>query len=179
MSLRPGSLRLWLPLALLAFGLAFFVNVAVQQSYRQSANDPQIQLAEDTAATLANGATPDSLIPNQNVDLATSLAPAIIIYDEQTHPLTGSGHLKGVLPSLPAGSYHDARNNGEVRVTWEPQPGVRQAAVLVHTAGNHGFVLATRSLREVESREDHLALMTALTLAASLVGTFVLILIAP
>jgi len=173
------SLRLWLPIALVSVGVTFFAHVAIQQSYRSSANDPQIQLAQDAATTLATGADPASVVPATTVDLAHSLAPAIVVYDEQAHPTAGSARLNGDLPSLPAGSYRDARAHNEVRVTWEPTPGVRQAAVLEHVAGNHGFVLATRSLREVEQREDHLSLMAALTLAGLLIGSFVLILIAP
>ena len=39
---------------------------------------------------------------------------------------------------------------GEDRLTWQPEPGVRSATVVVHYQGAQaGFVMAGRSLREV------------------------------
>jgi hypothetical protein len=41
------------------------------------------------------------------------------------------------------------------RITWQPQSGVRSAIVVTQFKGpNPGFILAGRSLREVEIRED-------------------------
>ena len=42
----------------LACGICY---VAVQQTLRQSANDPQIQMAEDAAAALAKGEKPEGV----------------------------------------------------------------------------------------------------------------------
>jgi hypothetical protein len=51
MARRSGNTFLrWLPLAVAITILAGLVYATVQQSLRQGANDPQIQLAEDTAA---------------------------------------------------------------------------------------------------------------------------------
>jgi len=48
-------LKHWLLIAIVVTGLIGLVYVAVQQDLRQGANDPQIQMAEDTAAKFANG----------------------------------------------------------------------------------------------------------------------------
>ena len=74
-------IRAWLPLAVLATAFCGLAYVTVQQALRQDANDPQIQMAEDTAAALDKGAGSDAVLPAQHVELASSLAPFVILYD--------------------------------------------------------------------------------------------------
>jgi hypothetical protein len=76
---------------------------------------------------------------------------------------------------VPAGILDYVRTRGEDRVTWQPEPGVRIAAVVVHFKGTQpGFVLAGRSLREAEVREDNALIEAgmawAFAMAASLVA---------
>ena len=72
----------WLPLAVAVTGLSLLVHVAVQQNYRQSLNDPQIQMAEDGAAKLGDGGVPaDIVVRGGMIDIAQSLAPWIAVYD--------------------------------------------------------------------------------------------------
>jgi hypothetical protein len=56
--------------------------------------------------------------------------------------------------------FDNAREKGENRITWEPKEGVRIAAVIKRfegkTASTSGFVLAGRSLDEVEKRQKNL-----------------------
>jgi hypothetical protein len=55
------SLQLRLTILLMAglgTALCALIYVTVHQSYRQTANDPQIQLAEDGAQQLAHGVAP-------------------------------------------------------------------------------------------------------------------------
>ena len=47
-----------------AFGTLY---AAVQQDYRQSANDPQIAMAEDAANALKGGDVPASVVPRKPV----------------------------------------------------------------------------------------------------------------
>ena len=54
---------------------------AAQQVLRLTANDPQIQMAQDAAASLNAGNTPTSLVPSK-VDSKVSLAPFIEVYDK-------------------------------------------------------------------------------------------------
>lgn len=164
----------WLPLALLMTLVSLMVYGAVQQDLRQSANDPQIQMAEDTARALAGGKLPATLVQGETVDIATSLSPYLIIFNDAGQPTASSARLNGQTPALPNGVFDFVRQQGEDRITWQPQPGVRSATVIVPYRGsNPGFVLAGRSLREVEKREDQLTTNLALGWIVSQIALFV------
>jgi hypothetical protein len=146
-----------------------------QQVLRISANDPQIQIAEDTATALVNGAAPAEFMPStrQPSDVSQSLATFIIIFDQNGTALESSATLSGQVISPPVGVFEYARIHGEDRFTWQPTTRERFAAVLKYYSGGHsGFVLVGRSLREVENREDSLLKIVAL---AWLLSIFVLI----
>ena len=165
-----GVLRYWLPGVVVATILVGLVYAAAQQTLRQGANDPQIQLAEDTAAALAGGAAARSLVPPQTVDIGRSLAPFLIVFDRDGQVAASSAVLDGATPALPPGVLDATRQRGENRLTWQPRPGVRIASVVTAVNGGAGgYVLAGRSLREVESRIDEVGLLVALAWLA-LVG---------
>jgi hypothetical protein len=162
----------WLPMVTLVTILCALVYVVDQQALRMSANDPQIQLAEDGAGALAQGASAQSLLPTNTIDVATSLAPFMIVYNDTGEPTASSGFLHGKIPTLPAGILDYVRNTGEDRVTWQPEGGVRIATVVVRASGtSSGFVLVGRSLRETEKRVDQLTLLVGLAWLASLFAT--------
>ncbi len=151
--------------------LSGFIYGAVQQDLRQSANDPQIQMAEDAARWLEGGALPLSVLPVITVDISQSLSPYLIVFNEQHNPLATSATLHGTTPVPPEGVFAFARTHGEDRLTWQPEIGVRSAIVVIHYGGPQpGFVLTGRSLREVEKREEKLSFMTT---AAWLIALFV------
>jgi hypothetical protein len=131
-----------------------------QQVLRMSANDPQIQLAEDGAQRLRDGEDPARVIPDRHVDMATSLAPFVIVYDDNLHPVASSSHLNGSIPTPPRGVFDFVRSNNQERVTWQPRPGVRIASVV--TRSKNGFVLAGRNMREVEIRESQVFKLAAM-----------------
>ena len=153
----------WVPLAFVICCFSGLTYLAVQQDYRQSANDPQIQMAEDAASTLSSGGLVQSVIPPGMVDIAGSLSPYVVIYDASGNPVAGDGILDGALPALPAGVFDSVRAmGGEDRITWQPRPGVRSAIVIDKISGDQsGFVMAGRSIREVEIREDRLMFQAA------------------
>jgi len=154
-------LKRWLPLAIAATLIIGLNYVLAQQVLRMSANDPQIQMAEDAAAALSAGQSLESIVPTNKIDIAISLAPYLAVYDDAGKPLASSGLLHNQIPSLPSGVFDYVRANGENRITWQPEPGVRSAIVVTRISGaRQGFVMAGRSLREVEVREN-----TALQLA--------------
>lgn len=162
----------WLPIGVALTAILGFAYVSVQQVLRTSGNDPQIQLAEDGAAMLAAGRAPADVLPDVlSVDASESLAPYAAVYDAGGHPLAWSARMDGAPPSPPAGVFNYARAQGENRVTWQPRAGVRHAIVIASYTqedGASGFVLAGRSLREIERREAQLsALMLSVWLAAS------------
>jgi hypothetical protein len=152
----------WLPLAIATAGLCGLVYLAVQQSLRISANDPQIQMAEDAVSALDAGTSVDSIVPGSKVELSTSLAPFIIVFDDSGNVVGSSATLHGVTPNYPTGVLDYTRKNGEDRVTWQPENGIRMATVVARY--NHGFVMAGRSLREVEIRISNLEKICGLTM---------------
>ncbi len=155
--------RFWLPLAAVTTLLSGLIYLAVQQSLRWGANDPQIQMAEDTAAALAAGGSPEMMLPAVQVEMSTSLAPFMVIYNAAGEPQASSASLHGAAPALPSGIFDYTRQKGEDRVTWQPEAGVRIAAVVVAYGGAQpGFVLAGRSMREVEIRENQVEEITGI-----------------
>jgi hypothetical protein len=155
-------LRGWLPLAIATAGLCGLAYLTVQQALRMVANDPQIQMAEDAASALNGGASMDSIVPATRVELATSLAPFMIVFDDSGKVLAGSATLHGSVPAYPSGVLDYTRQKGEDRVTWQPENGVRMATVVVKY--DQGFVLAGRSLRETEARIDNIEKISGLAM---------------
>lgn len=141
-------------LTLAMLGIVGFATVAVQQYYRMAANDPQIQMAEDAATQLAGGTSPTAVVPGTPVvDPSKSLSPFIMVVDSNGKLLSGNMQLEGTSGTPPLGVL-TAANSHQNRRTWQPQTGVRIALVVQkYTHGNtSGYVLAGRSLSEIESR---------------------------
>jgi len=158
---------------LIGAGVTLFASFAVQQNYRLSANDPQIQLAEDAAAGLANGLQPEAVVGSQKIDASASLAPFVTVYSggKPYQALATSGYFSdNKILAPPSGVFDIARSTGEARFTWRTIEGQREAAVLVYAdSPQPAYVLAARNLREVESREQSLRLMTVATLVGIIV----------
>jgi hypothetical protein len=172
----------WLPYALIATFMSGLVYVAVQQNYRQNANDPQIELAEDASAILATGQPPEIFGSNASVDMSKSLVPFIIVYDKTGKVLNGTASLKGTIPVPPMGVFENADTSGQNRLTWEPEEGIRIATVIApYKAGTttSGYVLAGRSLREVEKRTSTLMLYVFVAWAIALASTFIIVAMQP
>jgi hypothetical protein len=164
----------WLQLAGATSACCLLVWVAVQQLWRQDANDPQVQMARDAAARLGSGqAQVDTIVPAATVDVAESLAPFLMVLDAKGSILASSGRVHGALKSVPAGVLDYVRQQGEEEVSWQPQPGVRVATAVVSYPG--GFVLAGRSLYETERRKERLGELIALAWLGMLVGLAVLV----
>ncbi len=162
-------LKRWLPIAAVATVLCLLVHVTAQQLVRHAANDPQIQMAEDAAAALAGGEPPASVLPSGRIDIAESVAPFTMVLDEKGGVVVTSGLLRREVPSFPAGALEFARAHREHRVTWQPEPGVRLASVVVAFGGNApGFVVVGRSLRESERRTAQLGTLVLLAWLAAL-----------
>ncbi len=155
---------------------------AVQQNYRQSAYDPQIQMAEDTAAFLSAGGDIQKVPTlytqiNTSVDFASSLASFVIVYDSAGKVVTATGNMNGSTPTPPMGVLQSAQTYGENRLTWQPQYDVRIATVVVPytSSTTTGFVLVGRNLREVENRVSVLTQGAAILWGASEIGSLLVI----
>jgi hypothetical protein len=168
-----NTFKRFLPFAVVISAFCLLVYAAVQQAYRQEANDPQIQMAEDAAYALDHGKSIDEIVPSETVDMSLSLAPFYIIFNSEEQPVAASGILNDSLQTVPNGVLGYAETNGENRLTWQPQPGTRIAAVIVPY--KDGFVLAGRNLREVEIREDQVFQFAAITWVLAMVATLVVI----
>jgi hypothetical protein len=182
-SVRRLLARLLPPAVVLAVACGVAYGEA-QQVLRSSANDPQVQLAEDAARSLDGGAAPASLVGTGSavaslagpgtVDVATSLAPFLAVYNESGTAIASNGTLAGAAPVPPKGVLEAAHSSGRDVVTWQPGPGIRIAAVVVPWSG--GTVLAGRSLREVEAREDNALLLAVAAGVAGLAALVVAVL---
>ncbi len=170
-----SAIRHWLILAVLITALCGLVYLTAQQIYRQSANDPQIQMAEDLASDLSSGKKIEEVLPKKEVDISKSLSPFIIIFDSQKRPIASTAVLDGKIPLIPSGVFDYVAEHGEDRFTWQPKSGVRSATVVRKFAGSQsGYVLAGRSLREVEKREERLSQHVGLALISTLFATLLI-----
>jgi hypothetical protein len=157
-ALRVGAPIVGAVLITVIFGSIYAV---AQQIERQGANDAPLRLASQLAsASSSTGPSTDSAASDR-VDLAKSLALFSIVYDSSGAAISGTGYLDGALATLPHGVIDAARATGEDRVTWQPQPGLRFAAVAIASGAN--VIVAGQSLAPSESRTDALG---ALVLAA-------------
>jgi hypothetical protein len=168
----------------IAAGLTLFCGVNYineQQILRLGANEPQEWLAQDTVAKIASGSTVAQIATGTPIAIETDSAPYIDLYDSTGKPVAGTGYLHGWLPQIPIGVFaaalstarNDQHNNF---VTWQPEPGVREAIVIDPIPG--GFVVAGRSLAYVEWEESRLTVRTFLGWFGTMLGTLTIVILA-
>ena len=75
-------LAFFIPAATAATIGSLVLYAAIQQDLRKGADDPQHQLAEDAVARLTAGDAPSAVVGSGDVDIAKSLDPFLIVYDE-------------------------------------------------------------------------------------------------
>ena len=109
-----NTFKIWLPVAAALSVVFSVIYLAVQQSQRSAANDPQIQLAEDAAGLLAANQPVDSLLPNQKVDIAQSLALYWIIFDANGAPQASNASLHGSIPMVPSGVFSPSAKKAKI-----------------------------------------------------------------
>ncbi|MEK7559619.1 MAG: hypothetical protein AAB521_04915 [Patescibacteria group bacterium] len=150
------------------------IYVSVQQVLRQTANDPQIQIAEDVSGALSTGVPPQAIANPNGTDLKKSLATFIIIYDSSKSAVLSSATLDGKTPELPKGVFDEVGKKGQRSFTWEPKKGTRVAAVVQKYSGkSSGYVLVGRSIREIEKRELMLEQGMGIAWIVILIATYV------
>ncbi|HZZ99716.1 MAG TPA: hypothetical protein VFK07_03345 [Candidatus Paceibacterota bacterium] len=170
-----GTLRTFIPLAVAITIMAGLVYWTVQQDLRQTTNDELVQIALDFTNQLSQGTSVGSFDPSVQSDIETSLAPFVLIYDAQGHPLTGSGLLDGSVPSLPAGVFDYAKDHSEDRFTWQPKDDIREAMVVRYytSSSSSGFVAVGHSLQETERHENKLGWQILIGWLIALVASFI------
>jgi hypothetical protein len=146
--------------AVIVTGILLAMYATVQQVHRSTANDPQLQLARDISARV-NSNNIDHLLPDDTIDISSSLGTFVIFYDSNGKPIGSTGLLDGKLPQIPKGVFEHAKANGENDITWQPREGVRMAMVVesVTSSSLVSYVAVGRSLQEVETRENNLVTM--------------------
>ena len=163
---------IWLSALIIITAIFGTIHFALQQDIRMSANDPQIEIAEDLASQLSSGQAPETLIPpGSESDILKTLSPHAIVFDNSGKPIVSSASLNSQIPVPPAGVFDWVRKHGEDRITWQPLKGVREAIVVLPYSSQRtsGFVLAGRSLREIEKREDKVLWETSAAWAFSVI----------
>jgi len=146
------------------------VYVAVQQSLRLGANEPQRSMAQDAAYAIQHRGVQSRVWEGTSrVDTDLNMAPFVIVYDRSGNVVAGDGYLDGVIPRIPKGVLDHAQAKGQDSVTWAPRPEVRIAAVAV-PAGDNYFVVSGRSLAVTESTISSFTRWLASVGAASMVA---------
>jgi hypothetical protein len=140
--------------------LCLLIYASVQQGYRTSANDPQIQLAAEIKNRLEQSRFIENIFPDDTIDLAKSPGVFAVLYDDDAHVIRSSASLNNENPVLPKGVFEAVKINGEDIVTWQPQKNVRMAIVVMKVnSAQANYVAVGRSLRETEVREGDLLFM--------------------
>ncbi|HEV8084010.1 MAG TPA: hypothetical protein VGP55_12450 [Chitinophagaceae bacterium] len=136
--------------------ISVIIYAAVQQVYRSGANDPQIQIARDINSNLRQGKPVENFFTD-TIDISQSLSVFNVLCNDAGKPIRSSGLLQNKMPVIPVGVFEFAKKNGEHEVTWQPQPGVRMAMVIVASSSSPvGFVASGRSIQEIEIRVHNL-----------------------
>jgi hypothetical protein len=157
-----------LALVTVIFGAIFGTG---HQIIRGDANDPQIEVTTQVADILSQGVPPEAILGNaEMVDMGTSNAVFVMIFDKDHQVVGSSAQLDGQTPTPPNEAFEAANNagSGDHRFTWEPKEGVRIAAVLKKVDDNN-YVLAGRSLAETDARIQTLAYCTLIGWAIAVV----------
>lgn len=160
----------WVVGAFLFSLVCLLIYVTLQQSYRQTANDPQILVAESIATRLSNGER--ALTRTSTINIAESKALFVLVYNQDGKPIGGTGQLGAGLPTVPKGALEFAGKHGENRITWQPLPLVRFAIVIkpYKNTNSSGYVVVGRSLRETEKRIEQLSNITFWVWLVGMVG---------
>lgn len=133
----------------------FAAAITMQQFLRRGADQPQIQMAKNYASQIVQGEQLEDVLPPVHIDIARSLEPFAIYYNDQGEPVGATGHLDQSVPAPPAGVFSHIHTHPVDNFTWQPRPGLRIAAVAFHVNGpNPGFILVGRSLALVQQQED-------------------------
>lgn len=150
-----------------------------QQTWRMMANEPQEWMAQSAANAAAQETAvtaPSANVPVLNptpadaapiaqpadtthIAIERDEAPYIILYDAKRNAVSGTGYLHGVLPQLPDGIFDAVTTNGVNRLTWQPEPSIREAIVVLPIKGgplDGGYAVSGRSLAYTEWQESML-----------------------
>jgi hypothetical protein len=152
------------------------VYVSVQQSYRNAANDPQIQTVSELKYKLSDSGLDTSVISKEKIELSGgSLSLFVIIYNSDKNPVMSSVLLNGKIPRIPVGVLQASLEKEINLVTWQPAKSLRYALAVVHSDGKfQGYIVCGRSLKSAEDRISQLNIFVILIWLAASIAAAVL-----
>jgi hypothetical protein len=161
----------WLPFAIVSTILFITIYTVAQQSIRQNANDPQIQLAQDYSNALEKGTGPALIANPTSFDISKTLDNFVIIVDSSNNIIASDAQIGSSQPVPPKGVFDYAGKHDDNRLTWQPQNGVRLAIVVkkYEYNGTTGYIVVGRNMQEVEKREDSIEKLVCAALFSTLV----------
>ncbi|HEY3783134.1 MAG TPA: hypothetical protein VGL56_18810 [Fimbriimonadaceae bacterium] len=140
-----------------------------QQTLRRGADQPQGMIVDTMASQMARGAP--LRISNASAEMNSTVRPFLIFYGNDGKPKWSTVFLNRKIPTPPTGIFDNLSRDGSEKFTWQPQPGIRVAAVARSVKG--GFLVAGRSLQFTEVREAQARVIVVslwLVLMATLIG---------
>lgn len=165
---------LWLIIMFLVTFSSSLIYLITQQTLRLGANEQPVQLATDTALKLENGQNAQQAIPADKVNIAQSLAPFVMVFNKNNNLVATSGMMGNRSPVYPIGVFAAVNKNGEDRVTWQTQTGLRYATVAIKYS--EGYIVAGKSLSETEKLIDKVGRLVGLAwLACALFSALALV----
>jgi hypothetical protein len=156
----------------LTCSIAYLVT---QQSLRLGANAVPALLAKDTAINLQDGQSPESSIPTKRIDASQSGDGFVMVFDKNKNLVATSGMMKTQVPQYPKGVLAYVAKNGEDRVTWQTQTGLRFASVAIQS--KQYYIVGASSLTETENLIDHITKLVMYIWLVCFVGTSIAILV--
>ena len=163
----------YIPFAVAITLLSGLFFVGLQQNFRTSANDPQVQYSQDMARNFKDAKDAQNLVPQEKTNIGESLSTFGIVYNKDGGLLSSSAALDNQTPALPKGVIDYTKAHNQDIFTWQPKKGVRLAAVI--TKGDAGFVLIGRNMKTVEDRVIKLSYIILAGWLTTLVATFLAI----
>lgn len=125
---------------------------------RQQANDPQVEVTEQVAGIIRQGAPLEAIVSGaEQIELTQSDALFVTIFDKDKNIAGSTAVVNGQSLSVPAQNFDLAKAQGDYRFDLEVAEGRKMAAVL-KPIDDSAYVLAGRSLAEFEKRADTLSL---------------------
>lgn len=166
---------MWIPFVLILSFFSFVVYIVVGQSVRSAANDTQAEVIEHVLREVYADPHLDlTRLLGPVIDIKENLAPFVIVFNNGGVPVASSAVLNGGTPVPPAGVFKYLLKHDDHRFTWQPEKGVRIAVVMRKLEGEpYGFILAGRSLREVERRKGEMGFLVVLSFVVGLGATFI------
>jgi hypothetical protein len=141
-------LIIWTVIAFLVTFTSLLVYVAAQQVLRLGANEMPAELAAEISINLENSNSPKDAVPSEITDISKSPGTFVMVFDKDKNLIASSAVMGLDEPVYPKGVLDYVDKNGEDRVTWQPQKGLRFATVAIKSGDN--YIVAGRSLKETE-----------------------------